>query len=103
MVELRPIEHLKVKRSGPYVPFVLAPAAMHTSHRTWTCTSRGIFGLLFLVLEILKLMFSRFLAVFEGHAGFKQLRATCRIDFHQSSYVVWSYKEKKVRLNFLKF
>ena len=46
-------------------------------------------------------MFSRFLVVFEGPGGFKQLRDTCRMNFHHYSYLyvfmVPSYEEKTER------
>ena len=48
--------------------------------------------------EFSNLMFSRFLVVFEGPGGFKQLRDTCRMNFHHSSYLyvfmVPSYDKK---------
>ena len=51
--------------------------------------------------ESQQLMLSRFLVAFEGPGGFKQLRETCRIDFHHSSrladFMVPSYKENTVR------
>ena len=46
-------------------------------------------------------MFSRFLVVFEGPGGFKQLRDTCRMNFHHSSYLyvfmVPNYDQKKAQ------
>ena len=52
--------------------------------------------------EFLKLLCSRFLVVFEGPGGLKLLRESCRIDFHDSSYladfIVPSYKEQQFDL-----
>ena len=55
------------------------------------------------VFAIQKSMCSSFRVVFQGPGGFKQLRKTCRMNFHRSSYlyvfVVPSYGKKGIMGN----